>query len=60
MRGHASEEEPTVLIDVVRGCSECHRAKSIRGVWYLVPGHAASPFVCETCFSVPRTTSAVI
>lgn len=37
--------------DPVRVCSECRRAKTIRGVWYLVPRGGASPFVCETCFA---------
>ena len=38
--------------DPVRVCAECQRAKTIRGVWYLVPGLTVdSPFVCETCFA---------
>lgn len=38
--------------DPVRVCAECRRAKTIRGVWYLVHGRGASPFVCETCFAM--------
>ena len=42
-----------------RVCSECRRAKTIRGVWYLVPGHAQSPFVCEACFGARPVLRAV-
>lgn len=37
--------------DPVRVCAECNHAKTIRGVWYMVPGRGVHPFVCETCFS---------
>lgn len=39
--------------DPVRTCAQCRRAKTIRGVWYLVPTGGASPFVCEACFARP-------
>lgn len=32
-----------------RSCARCTREKSIRGVWYLIPG-AQAPFVCESCY----------
>lgn len=35
----------------VRVCAECARAKTIRGVWYLLPGRGRTAFVCETCFA---------
>lgn len=51
----ASANEP------FRVCGECQRAKTIRGVWYLVPGRVAEhPFVCETCFAHARVARAVI
>ena len=51
MRGIVREEEPGMQADPVRVCADCHRAKTVRGVWYLVPGRvASSPFVCEACF----------
>lgn len=38
--------------DPIRTCGVCRRAKSIRGVWYLLPpGSRVAPFVCETCFA---------
>lgn len=38
--------------DPMRTCAVCRRAKSIRGVWYLMPpGFVSTPFVCETCFA---------
>ncbi|HET6404102.1 MAG TPA: hypothetical protein VFH78_05605 [Candidatus Thermoplasmatota archaeon] len=47
----ASVDAETGGNDPVRVCAECRRAKTIRGVWYLVPGRAPSPFVCEACFA---------
>lgn len=35
----------------VRVCADCRRAKTVRGIWYLVPGRAPLPFVCETCYA---------
>lgn len=43
--------------DPMRTCADCGRAKTIRGVWYLFPGRAMSPFVCETCFVVVRSAA---
>lgn len=50
----SSEAEP------VRICADCHRTKTVRGVWYLVPGRGPLPFVCETCYApiVSRRASA--
>lgn len=48
----------TTDADVVRVCSECRRAKTIRGVWYLVPGRAPLPFVCEACFGARAVVTA--
>lgn len=42
----ASEEA-----DPVRVCADCRRSKTVRGIWYLVPGRAPLPFVCETCYA---------
>lgn len=47
----AIEEE----LEPVRVCAQCTRAKTIRGVWYLLPGHGPTPFVCETCFHGSRS-----
>ncbi|HVM45841.1 MAG TPA: hypothetical protein VM582_07895 [Candidatus Thermoplasmatota archaeon] len=54
----APASEPSVN-DPVRVCAECRRAKTIRGVWYLVPGRAPAPFVCETCFATVRSARAM-
>lgn len=55
----ATLEEPAER-ENVRVCAECDRAKSIRGVWYLVPGRAGSPFVCETCYASASKARAAI
>lgn len=54
----ASEQAVSVESEPVRTCAECRRAKTIRGVWYLVPGFAPLPFVCETCFATVRAVLA--
>lgn len=59
MRGAALGEE-SFRNEPVRTCAECHRTKTIRGVWYLVPGRAPAPFVCEACFGHARMLRAVI
>ena len=41
----SNEAEP------VRMCADCRRSKTVRGVWYLVPGRGPLPFVCETCYT---------
>lgn len=44
-----------------RVCAECRRAKTIRGVWYLMPGRGPTHFCCETCFSsVARPVARVL
>lgn len=35
----------------VRTCAKCRRAKSIRGVWYLLSAVGPTHFVCETCYA---------
>ena len=51
MRGISSDPEPGVQGEPARVCADCHRSKTVRGVWYLVPGRVgASPFVCEGCY----------
>lgn len=51
MRRVSSDPEPGQQSEPARVCAECHRSKTIRGVWYLVPGRMGpSPFVCEACF----------
>lgn len=52
MRAASTEQEPGQQSEPVRVCADCHRSKTVRGVWYLVPGRiGVSPFVCEACFS---------
>lgn len=51
-------ETPEASNDPARVCGECRRAKTIRGVWYLVPGRA-TPFVCEACFGARPVLRAV-
>lgn len=60
MRGLGSTEGALQASEPVRVCGECHRAKTIRGVWYLVPGRGEVPFMCEACFGLSRTARAVI
>lgn len=60
MRGLGSTEPAFQGSEPVRVCGECHRAKTIRGVWYLVPGRSEVPFVCEACFGIARQAPAVI
>ena len=61
MRGIPSEMESGRQSEPARVCADCHRAKTVRGVWYLVPGRVgASPFVCETCFGLAPPARALI
>lgn len=46
--------------DHFRVCADCRRSKSVRGVWYLVPGRGDTPFLCETCFASVRAIRAVV
>lgn len=34
-----------------RTCTRCGLAKTIRGVWYILPDTGlTAPFLCESCF----------
>lgn len=57
-RTHLDVSDPGAT-EPARVCAECRRSKTIRGVWYLVPGSAPSPFVCETCFATQRSARAI-
>lgn len=60
MRGGHQEDRSMATIEHVRVCGECQRAKTIRGVWYLIPARLDVPFVCEACYGVARTMRAVV